>query len=524
MLGHELAWPVMISAELVAVRMPEARAEILARLWGALAREPLPGITGRRAERNRLTVTFTGGTEVRGPADAAQLFARPAAGLLLHCGGTGYADPGTLVRALPLGPHAARFATELDDSVANLALARAGQPAPDGGAPYLSRCPGLAGVEQCVVDGHPVHPLCRTRLGMSPAEVVRYAPEHRPVVALAVIEVPAARWLCTGAALPPRLPVHPWQVEHVLDRYPWLVDTGRRIPARPLMSLRTLAPRHAPRWHLKTSLDVQMTSAVRLVSPAAVRNGPPVSGLLARLGARYGVEVLREVAAGAVLVDGQPCASLAVVRRRAPVLRPGEVALPLAALAAPSPASGRPLVVEAAGPRPAGWFAALVQVLLPPLLRLLHAGVALEAHGQNTLVVLRDGRPVRLLYRDVGGVRLHPGRLRRAGVDPPHLHGALRTDDPGELLTKLSAAVLSTVVGELVALLCREYGTDPGALWRIVAATVRATYARLGRRTGDAAALFGPRLPAKALTAMRLSTEPLDDVWAWLPNPMAGLR
>ncbi|HKS99380.1 MAG TPA: ferric iron reductase, partial [Rugosimonospora sp.] len=194
--------------------------------------------------------------------------------------------------------------------------------------------------------------------------------------------------------------------------------------------------------------------------------------------------------------------------------------LPLAALAAPSPASGRPLLTEAAGHNPVGFFAALVRCLLPPLFALLDLGVALEAHGQNTLVVLRAGRPVRLLYRDIGGVRLHPGRLRRAGVEPPDLHGALRTDDPEELRTKLVAAVLSTVVGELVAVLGREYGTEPGVLWRIVAGTVRA--ARLDRT--DAAALFGPYLPVKALTAMRLAGQPLDDIWARVPNPLAGLR
>jgi hypothetical protein len=38
------------------------------------------------------------------------------------------------------------------------------------------------------------------------------------------------------------------------------------------------------------------------------------------------------------------------------------------------------------------------ELALPPMLTLLSRGIALEAHGQNTLVVLRDGRPVRVLY------------------------------------------------------------------------------------------------------------------------------
>lgn len=500
MLGCELTLPVVV--------IKEARAEVLARLWGALNREPID----------------TGPVRPTGPADAAPLFARPSPGLTIHYGGIGYDDPGALARALPYAATGQRLARELDDSVANLALARGRVPGPDGGLPYLTRPVHLADLEQCVVDGHPVHPLCRTRLGMSPAEVLRYGPEHRPIVELVVVAVPPERWLSTGTGLPPRLPVHPWQREHVLDRYPWLVPTGETLPARPLMSLRTLAPLDQPEWHLKTAVDVQMTSAVRIVSPAAVRNGPAVSGLLAHLAGRFGVRVLREVAAGAVLVDGQPCASLAMLQREAPVLRPGEVALPLAALAAPSPASGRALLVEAAGDRPVGFFKALVHLMLPPLLRLLHLGVAMEAHGQNTLVVLRDGRPVRLLYRDVGGVRMHPGRLRRAGYQPPALHGALRTDDPEELRVKLLAAVLSTVVGEVVAVLGREYGVEPAVPWRIVAGVVRGAYSDLPCAREDADALFGPYLPIKAMTAMRLSDRPLDDIWARIPNPLAGQR
>jgi staphyloferrin A synthase len=264
-----------------------------------------------------------------------------------------------------------------------------------------------------------------------------------------------------------------------------------------------------------------MTSAVRIVSPAAVRNGPVVSALLADLGRRAGIGVLREVSAGAVIVDGQPCRSLAMVRRRVPV-PPAGALLPLAALAAPSPATGRPILTEAVDRgypgRPEGFAAALVRLLLPPLLRLLHRGAALEAHGQNTLVLLRDGRPQRVYYRDIGGLRLSPARLG----DPPPLHGDLATDDPEALRTKLFAA-LAVVLGELAATLHRHYGTEPGTVWRVAGLVARDTFRELPPGNDDAAALFGPTLPVKATTAMRLAADPLADLWTALPNPLAGL-
>jgi siderophore synthetase component len=486
-----------------------ARAAVLARLWGAFAREPLPG-TGSRAEVGGALHVKVAGHELTGAAAVAEPFAIPPPGFAVALDGRPYTDPAALVAALDLGPYTARLAAELADSVANLTLARTAQPAPDGGPPALVRY-DLAGLEQCVVDGHPVHPLCRTRIGLSGAEVRAYAPEHRPVVQLRVYEVPGRDWLTTGTGLPPRLLVHPWQAEHVLDRYPSLRATGETVPARPLMSLRTLATE--PGWHVKTAVDVQMTSAVRTVSPAAVRNGPVVSAFLAARGARAGIGVLREVAAGAVLVDGQPCRSLAMVRRRVPVPPTGAALLPLAALAAPSPATGRALLTEAVTlgyqGRPVRFAAALVRLLLPPLLRLLHEGIALEAHGQNTLVLLRGGRPARIWYRDMGGIRL------LAGGAPP-LHGDLATDDPAELRTKLLAA-LTVVLGELAATLTREYGTPPATVWQLTAQAARHTF------PGGYGWLFGPTLPIKATTAMRLAADPIADLWTTVPNPMAGL-
>jgi siderophore synthetase component len=410
-----------------------------------------------------------------------------------------------------------RFADELAGSVHGVALARAAaQPVPRTLIDLSGDPRSLAILEQSVVDGHPLHPLCRTRTGLGDDEIRAYAPEHHPRVDLEIYDVPADRWHTTGTGLPPRLLVHPWQRDHVLDRYPFLRRTGRTVPARPLMSLRTLALDREPGVHVKTAVDVQMTSAVRTVSAAAVHNGPVMSALLARLG----LAVLTEEAAGAVLVDGEPERRLAMVRRRVPTLRPGEVALPFAVLSAPGP-GGHPRVREL-GDDPGATIAALARVTLPPLLRLLHQGIALEAHGQNLLLAVAGGRPTRVLYRDMGGVRVHPGRLRRAGIDPPELRGDIVTDDEDTLRTKLVAATVSTVFAELVATLRDTYGADPADLWRRVADAVRATYRDLpADAAGDEAAILGGSVPLKAMTAMRLSDTPLEDIWTPIANPMA---
>ncbi|MGX6606462.1 IucA/IucC family protein [Micromonosporaceae bacterium Da 78-11] len=492
--------------------LPGARAAVLGRLLGAVDREPLPGLTSRSPGEATFR-TPPGTVRLRFPADAAAAFAvvQPGAAVTVDSGpGTHpgdyerearkrFDDPAALVRRL-WGDGV--LAAEVANSVANLALARADRPAqrlPPPGDPD-----GLGLIEQLVTDGHPLHPCCRTRGSMSVADVLAYAPEHSPVIRLRRLRVPADRWYGTAA---PILFAHPWQADRLRDRYPWLDDDGETGPVRPLMSLRTVAPLDGGP-HVKTAVDVQMTSAVRTVSPAAVHNGPRLSALLRRLTVDLPLDVLEETAAGAVIVDGQPQRHLAYLRRRAPVLRADETALPLAAL------SASPLLLSTVSD-PYDWMALLGTILFAPLVTVLGRGVALEAHGQNTLVVLRAGRPHRILYRDLGGVRVSAARLRAAGLDAPDLHGDLPSDDPQVLRTKLAAAALGTVAAELIAALTRHHGADPARLWGIVAAAIA------GTGVPDAPHLLRDPLPIKATTAMRLAADPLDDLWAHLDNPLA---
>ena len=529
--------------------LPGARAAILSRILGALDREPLPGLAASAA--GGALATFRDGRVVAAPAAAARPFAQPSPGLTAYLDGTGYTDPGAFLRALALPAHTDRLAAEIDNSVANLALARAANnratnnratndqavndramdsrvgvsqvaitrsagsadldPAgsraanPQAAATALRDATGdpdgLGRLEQRLTDGHPLHPCCRTRGGMTVADVLAYAPEHHPVIRLRRLRVPPERWY---GDTEPVLFAHPWQAARLRDSHPWLVDDGETGPVRPLMSLRTVAPLDGGP-HVKTAVDVQMTSAVRTVSPAAVHNGPALSRLLRELTRDLPLSVLAETAAGAVIVDGEPQRHLAYLRREAPRVGAGEAVLPLAALGT---------VVDEAVDDPYAWLEVLATILVPPLLAVLQRGVALEAHGQNTLVVLDGGRPVRIVYRDLGGVRVSAHRLQRAGYPAIELGGDLPSDDPAVLRTKLAAALFGTVTAETVALLERRRGADPARLWRIIAAQARGT--EDGRR------LMRDPLPVKATTAMRLADDPLDDVWAHLPNPMAA--
>ncbi|MFC7217445.1 IucA/IucC family protein [Streptomyces polyrhachis] len=476
------------SADAYTAALPGARAAVLGRLWRGLVYEPLSWV----ARREGGVLELADGRRLVGPP--CDPYAVPGAGSsaggapALTLDGVRLRHPGELARALGF----AAFARELDGSAASLALSRAAAPPAGAGRPDG----GAWAWEQAVVDGHPYHPCCRHRPGFGVAEELAYAPEHRPLVRLALAPVMRTRARVSGE-WPAELrdgrrlliPVHPWQAAHVLTRTA-LTDG---FDAHPLMALRTLAPAHSPRLHVKTALSARLTSSVRDISTGSIDSAAAVSALVADLAARLGglLHVTRNLGAASA---GRP--ELAAVVREAPEVyadaAAGEYVVPLAALA----------------PQPPDRVAELARLALPVCLRLLGLGVALEAHGQNLLAVLGpDGRPRRLVYRDLADIRVSPARLARHGLTAPVLPARMLTDDPAALRRKLFGSLVAGALGPLAgsrevlrtALAAATAGLEPGA---------------------DLTALRTRPLPVKALTLMRLDAGGAGgDRWTELPGP-----
>lgn len=495
-----------IADELTAVRpslapryaaaLPGARAAVLTRLWRGLAHDPLPWVVRREPDRDGLTLRLTDGRRLRGPRPDP--YATAAYVTAVRLDEVAYAGPARLMRELAV-PHSAAFSAELAHSVASLALSRAGAQQEEQGEEDTGAWKREQDWEweQRVVDGHPFHPNCRSRPGFSVADQLAYGPEHRPVVELGLIPVPAGdclvtgvwpKWLRDGEQVV--IPVHPWQAAHVLEREP-----AGRMAARPLMALRTLALPEGP--HVKTALSARLTSSVRDISLGSVAASAVLSEFGESMAARTGglLHITRTLGAAAA-----GCADLAAVVRESPqeYAAAGERVVPVAALAA----TGLP--------RSPAWTARFARLALTVGLRLLDLGVALEAHGQNLLVVLSpEGEPVRLVYRDLADLRISPARLARHGIPAPELPARMVTDDERMLRRKLFG---SLVAGALAG----TTGSGP-ALRAALESVVRDL-----PRTPDLAALRGEPLPAKALTLMRLSPRAVGDEWAELPNPLQG--
>ncbi|MGW2616818.1 IucA/IucC family protein [Streptomyces sp. NPDC001500] len=287
--------------------------------------------------------------------------------------------------------------------------------------------------------------------------------------------VPAARLTArlAGAELPlpdgfAALPVHPWQLGEMRRRpeAQALFDAGllrdlgaHGLPWHPTSSVRTVHRSGAPAM-LKLSLALRITNSRRENLRKELHRGVEVhrllrSGLAERWRAAHpGFDIVRDPAWLAVDgPDGRPLTGLDVMIRHNP-FTPADDACCLAGLVAPRPHAreatdttdasdrtpGAPSAPADAGPvrrsrlavivarlagrtgRPLGavaaeWFLRYLEQVVRPVLWLDGvAGIALEAHQQNTLVLLDpDGWPRGGRYRDNQGYYFRESR--RADLD-----------------------------------------------------------------------------------------------------------
>ncbi|MEV5761205.1 IucA/IucC family protein [Streptomyces tendae] len=248
------------------------------------------------------------------------------------------------------------------------------------------------------------------------------------------------------------LPLHPWQFRAVAHRpgVAALLDAGllrdlgaRGAPWHPTSSLRTVHRTGAPAM-LKLSLALHITNSRRENLRKELHRGVEVHRLLRRglsrqwRAAHPAFDIVRDPAWLAVDgPDGSPVRGLDVVVRHNPFLPSDDVSC-VAGLTAPWPhtrADPADAGTAAAVPdprsrlagvvtrlavrtgRPAGavaaeWFLRyLHHVVLPVLWLDARAGIALEAHQQNTLVLLdADGWPAGGRYRDNQGYYFRESR------------------------------------------------------------------------------------------------------------------
>jgi D-ornithine---citrate ligase len=259
--------------------------------------------------------------------------------------------------------------------------------------------------EQLCVEGHHIHPGAKTKVGMGPAAVYRYAPElegtpelrfvgirrdHAESAALVDIdtntilfdEYPELREAVQRQFVGDRglsshdyvfAPVHSWQQEQIVPRvYADELARGIVVPvegvsirAQATTSFRTVVPcagEDPRKFDVKTSVESQMTSTTRSISSDTTQNGPEFSRLILAVMRREPdlAETFIPVCetagisfkVGSAEKDAElrtpKSRNLSVVLREKieSFVRPGEMAIVGSSLYSTSPITGKSMLVE----------------------------------------------------------------------------------------------------------------------------------------------------------------------------------
>ncbi len=376
---------------------------------------------------------------------------------------------------------------------------------------------------------HPIYPLSIARVGLRPADLPRWAPEHAPRFGLRWVSVPCER-VASGGELPSwwpfqtdrsdqighpehvAIPVHPAttprMLQEALGAIPWQPLTTPELPVHPTLSMRTVIPETDPSVHLKVPLPMRTLGRLnlRLISRASLADGAVLTGVLKQLidqDPQFRESVLAADESTWLHADKH----LAVLVRRWPELAQARI-VPIAGLTARG-WDGRMLIEDLAREYFDGDLDAFLDVYLKTLLTWqltlwLGHGIVHEAHPQNVLIALDrpGGSPrIRLLLRDLDSCLIDP----ETGIGPRLTDQRLIAEDPAEL----AAMVVTTTLHQCVASVLIETAAGLDRSVAPLLARVRPVIentAQAHRGARDAALLISEILRAERLPVKRTLT------------------
>ncbi|WP_320198863.1 IucA/IucC family protein [Agrobacterium sp. rho-13.3] len=329
----------------------------------------------------------------------------------------------------------------------------------------------FARLDGALHEGHPYHPCFKARYGLTIADNQLFGPESaKPFQLFWVLharenirqalggdetsfwqrELGEEIWNKIEIARQEKnlswqnfalVPMHPWQWKNLQESAGAnLVASGKLhglgqfgehyLASQSLRSLHNIDRPLAA--SIKLPLDVINTSSRRLLDPHSVCTAPVLSKWIAGMvdgdpvfSERYPLTILQEYAGVVAEHEDDLSGQIGAIWRESALkdLHPGEEVIPFNALMMLE-ADQKPFMqpwIERFGLMP--WLNRLLEISVLPVWHLLvHHGLAVEAHGQNMLLVHRNGWPVRLVLRDFHeSIEFCPTFLRNPDEAPDFL-------------------------------------------------------------------------------------------------------
>lgn len=421
--------------------------------------------------------------------------------------------------------------------------------------------------ESLALEGHPTHPLSKTKLPLTNEEVERYAPEFEKVIPLKVMLIRKEDAVATSASLDPdfmlnevlkdekqRLKnfvkalnlkledydvviVHPWQYEHVIiDRFKdWIADrrlipTPVVLPSKATLSFRTMALLNRP-YHIKLPVEVQATSAIRTVSAVTTIDGPKLSYELQNMLHLFPqLKIAKEPYGLYANVEADKARQLAYIVREKPFIDGEGVAVVTASLVNPNPIDDHTIVDsylewvdnEISKNTIKQFMTVYAHTLIPPLIAYIQDyGIALEAHMQNTIVKLGKDYRMAFAVRDLGGSRIDLASLEDKIPNVVIENQSLIAEKIEDVIAKFQHAVIQNQMGELIYHFQQYDCIEEDELFEIIRhITLNAIDPNKPHAQVLNEVLFAPTMKVKSLMRMRMEGKVKKYVNTEVVNPL----
>jgi siderophore synthetase component len=432
------------------------------------------------------------------------------------------------------GERLAHFMEELEQTLLKDVQAQAFEPAGEPSSEQRS----YDELEGNIKDGHPYHPCYKSRIGFTLSDNAAYGPEFKRQLKPVWIAVSrhsskiahsedinysdfirkelgggqyaSFNSIVTGKGRKAEdysfMPVHPWQWKNVIIPQFYLALKELDIIVlgegndlyRPQQSIRTLANfTSKDRAYLKLSLSITTTSTSRIMAGHTVLNGPLITDWLHNLiqdddyAKQLNFVILREVLGvtydyGQLPEHGRHKAygTLGAVWRESlhPYLYSDEDGVPFNGLCHVD-STGVPLIdpwIQAYGVE--AWSEQVLRAAVSPIIHMLYAhGIGMESHGQNIILLHKQGVPLRVVLKDFhDGVRFSAVHLTEPGKCPilnpePTSHALvnpnsfIKTDNPVDVRDFTYDAFFFICLSELAMFLEEHYQLEEHHFWKTTA-------------------------------------------------------
>ncbi|MET3173099.1 UNVERIFIED_ORG: siderophore synthetase component [Arthrobacter sp. UYCu721] len=386
-------------------------------------------------------------------------------------------------------------------------------------------------IERSMTEGHPCFVANNGRLGFGISDYRAFAPETGAPVRLEWIGVHRSKAVFTasagldyGAHLAAELgaaalqlfdaefaaqgvdaaqyflmPVHPWQWENKLtvtfaaeiaQQHIIHLGTGAD-PYQAQQSIRTFFNTAAPaKSYVKTAMSVLNMGFMRGLSPQYMKATPAINDWLQDLIRsdkalqKRGLAMISEIAAigyhnsyyeaaSAKVSPYQKMLSALWRESPLPLLEDGQQLATMASLLHVDSA-GKPMVsalMERSGLQPAEWLRRYFEVYLVPLVHCLYRyELAFMPHGENVILVLEDGVPVRAVMKDIAEEIVVMGHR----LDLPEEVSRIQVDIPdGEKVLAIFTDVFDCIFRFLGALLVEDGKLREEEFWGTAARVIQ---------------------------------------------------